>query len=66
MSDCGVDDFWGEDALLFERVLRSARLDELEETELLCDGGAGWRARESRRGEVAPLGIADSDLAVLA
>lgn len=46
--------------MLFERVLRSARIDEVEDMELACEGagGGGWvcRAREERRGDGGGIG----------
>ena len=60
VSDGGVADFCGEPCLLFERVLRSARFDEVEDMELACEGadGGGWvsRALEERRGDGGGIG----------
>ena len=53
-------DFWGEPCLLFDLVLRSARFEEIDDVELLCEGaeGGGWviRAREERRGDSGGIG----------
>jgi len=46
--------------LLFDLVLRSARFEEVDDIELLCEGaeGGGWvvRAREERRGDSGGIG----------
>jgi hypothetical protein len=55
-----VDDLRGEEILLFERVLLSARLREFDELEevvccIMTGGGCVVRAREERRGVMTEL-----------
>lgn len=55
-SDLSVEEFGGDEGLLFDRVFLSARVREFDEVdEFVCVGGAGgWivRAREDLRGVI--------------